>query len=342
MVEGAYYGDDSPVTKSRVYTVKVSPDNLKKVLPTLEKKYTAKVKQGAKKSAEFIVQDYKIRFIETGKKSVKQLDAQVVKKQERASLWIIKRSLKDKIRYTSAEDISKDKKYKELVAIYPDVMEDGWLDSFYAQQKKMLEIFRGKTHLISLPPSNPNVNSLEISNYGYKDNGLTAVRSRILYNLPPGQEFFIYEAKLDSNSNRVPDITKRWSNGLVRFEFSEFLDEANGRNEDFLTWAQAFIPDFIPDPNDINKIIDAEGRLIKSNLIQSPLPDEPGEIWVEDGSTVYDSLTGGTPILIKTWKRAIANLINGENMLIEVDDTFPDYLTYSNEDGSIYGLIKIT
>ena len=43
MVEGAYYGDDSPVTKSRVYTVKVSPDNLKKVLPTLEKKYTAKV-----------------------------------------------------------------------------------------------------------------------------------------------------------------------------------------------------------------------------------------------------------------------------------------------------------
>ena len=94
MVEGAYYGDDSPVTKSRVYTVKVSPDNLKKVLPTLEKKYTAKVKQGAKKSADFIVQDYKIRFIETGKKSVKQLDAQVVQKQERASLWIIKRSLK--------------------------------------------------------------------------------------------------------------------------------------------------------------------------------------------------------------------------------------------------------
>ena len=145
MVEGAYYGDDSPVTKSRVYTVKVSPDNLKKVLPTLEKKYTAKVKSGAKLAADFIVQDYKIRFIETGKISVKQLDAQVVQKQERASLWIIKRSLKDKIRYTSAEDISKDKKYKELVAIYPDVMEDGWLDSFYAQQKKMLEIFRGKT-----------------------------------------------------------------------------------------------------------------------------------------------------------------------------------------------------
>ena len=77
MVEGAYYGDDSPVTKSKVYIVKVSPDNLKKVLPILEKKYTAKVQSGAKKQADFIVQDYKIRFIETGKKSVKQLDAQV-------------------------------------------------------------------------------------------------------------------------------------------------------------------------------------------------------------------------------------------------------------------------
>ncbi len=145
MVEGAYYGDDSPVTKSKVYTVKVSPDNLKKVLPTLKKKYTAKVKSGAKLSADFIVQDYKIKFIETGKKSVGQLDAQVTAKQERASLWIIKRSLKDKINYKCPEDISKDKKYKELVAIYPDVMEAGWLDNFYAQQKKILEVFRGKS-----------------------------------------------------------------------------------------------------------------------------------------------------------------------------------------------------
>ena len=29
-------------------------------------------------------------------------------------------------------------------------------------------------------------------------------------------------------------------------------------------------------------------------------------------------------------------------MLIEVDNTFPDYLTYSNEDGTVYGLLKIT
>ena len=34
MMEGAYYGDDSPVTKSKTYVVKVSPENLKKVLPT--------------------------------------------------------------------------------------------------------------------------------------------------------------------------------------------------------------------------------------------------------------------------------------------------------------------
>jgi len=145
MMEGAYYGDDSPVTKSKTYVVKVSPENLKKVLPTLTKKYTAKVKSGAKKSAEFDVEGYKIKFIETGKKSVNQLDATVTRKQELASLWIIKRALKDRIKYKCPEDISRDKKYKELVAIYPDVMEDEWLQSFFAQQKKLLEVFSGKT-----------------------------------------------------------------------------------------------------------------------------------------------------------------------------------------------------
>ena len=98
MVEGAYYGDDSPVTKSKTYIIKMSPDNLKKVLPTIDKKYQAVVKNGAKKSADFVLKEYKIRFIETGKKSVKQLDAQVTAKQENASLWIIRRALKDKIR----------------------------------------------------------------------------------------------------------------------------------------------------------------------------------------------------------------------------------------------------
>lgn len=205
-----------------------------------------------------------------------------------------------------------------------------------------IELFQGKSHILSLPPSNPNVNSLEISNFGYKDNGLSAARTQISYEMPVGQEFYIYEAKLDGSGNRVPDITKRWTNGLVRFEFSEYLDEANGRNEDQITWAQSFIPDLIPDPNDTNKQFDSQGRLLRSTLIQAPLPTEPGEVWTDNGSVVYDSLTGGSPILVKTWKRSIANLAVGENMLIEVDSTFPDYLTYSNEDGTVYGLLKIT
>ena len=94
--------------------------------------------------------------------------------------------------------------------------------------------------------------------------------------------------------------------------------------------------------NDTNKQFDSQGRLLKSTLIQAPLPTEPGEVWTDNGSVVYDSPTGGSPILVKTWKRAIANLAVGENMLIEVDNTFPDYLTYSNEDGTVYGLLKIT
>jgi len=205
-----------------------------------------------------------------------------------------------------------------------------------------IELFQGKSHLLSLPPSNPNINSLESSNFGYKDGGLNAARTQISYEMPVGQEFYIYEAKLDGAGNRVPDITKRWSNGLVRFEFSEYLDEANGRNDDTVTWAQSFIPDMIPDPNDTTRLNDSAGRLLKSNLIQAPLPTEPGELWTDNGLTVYDSPTGGTPILIKTWKRAIANLVLGENMLIEVDSTFPDYLTYSNEAGTVFGLLKVT
>jgi hypothetical protein len=143
MDEGAYYGDDAPVTKSKKYTVKVTPSNFYKICGLLIKKYDATIKQGAKKSADVVIQEFKIRFIETGKKSVGSLDATVVQKQELASLWIIQRSLKDKKKYTCPEDISRDVKYKELVAIYPDVMEDGWLDNFYQQQKKMLEVFSG-------------------------------------------------------------------------------------------------------------------------------------------------------------------------------------------------------
>ena len=69
--------------------------------------------------------------------------AQLTRMQELGSAWIFRRALKDKIRYKKWEDILNDPKYDELGGkngIYPNVDKD-WLETFYLQQKKMLEEF---------------------------------------------------------------------------------------------------------------------------------------------------------------------------------------------------------
>ena len=69
--------------------------------------------------------------------------AQLTRMQELGSAWIFRRALKDKIRYKKWEDILNDSKYDELggkKGIYPNVDKD-WLETFYLQQKKMLEEF---------------------------------------------------------------------------------------------------------------------------------------------------------------------------------------------------------
>lgn len=143
MSEGSFFGDDAMIIKNSTYQIKVSKENFDKILKTLKEKFNAIIKLGAKRQADFLIIGYRFRFIETGKKSVGQLDAVATGKQERASLWIIKRVLKDKRKYSTANDIRKDPKYKELVSIYPEVDDDPeWLNNFYAQQKKMLELFR--------------------------------------------------------------------------------------------------------------------------------------------------------------------------------------------------------
>jgi len=70
--------------------------------------------------------------------------------QEEGSAWIFRRALKDNKRYSSVNDIIKDPKFKELVAIYPavdpskkDPVGTTWLKNYYAQNKVMLEQFSG-------------------------------------------------------------------------------------------------------------------------------------------------------------------------------------------------------
>lgn len=69
--------------------------------------------------------------------------SELTRMQELASAWIFRRALKDNIRYGKWEDILKDRKYNELggeKGIYP-IVDSEWLQTFFLQQKKMLEEF---------------------------------------------------------------------------------------------------------------------------------------------------------------------------------------------------------
>jgi len=69
--------------------------------------------------------------------------AEATRRQELGSAWILRRALKDNIRYKSWEDILDDPKYDELggkKGIYPEIDKE-WLQTFFMQQKTMLEEF---------------------------------------------------------------------------------------------------------------------------------------------------------------------------------------------------------
>mgnify|MGYP003350917715 CR=1 FL=1 len=69
--------------------------------------------------------------------------AELTRQQELGSAWILRRALKDNKTYTTWEDILDDPKYEELggkKGIYPTVDKE-WLQTFFLQQKKMLEEF---------------------------------------------------------------------------------------------------------------------------------------------------------------------------------------------------------
>lgn len=66
--------------------------------------------------------------------------AELTRMQELGSAWIFRRVLNDNQRYNTPDDIVKDKKYSELVKIYPAINAE-WLKAFYAQQKTMFKEF---------------------------------------------------------------------------------------------------------------------------------------------------------------------------------------------------------
>lgn len=121
------------------WSIKVSENNLNKISDNIG--VDTKVVSG-KAVVDHVIEGVKIRFLASNKRSAKSADAKTTAMQERASAWIMRRAIKDNVRYKNWTDIKTDKKYAELEKIYPG-LEEEWLKVFYAQQKKMLQEFSG-------------------------------------------------------------------------------------------------------------------------------------------------------------------------------------------------------
>lgn len=137
MEEGGFFADDAAVRSNKNWVIKLSKNNYTMVIKNLKGYKLAKKQVGGKTTCDVEIIGYKLRFQETGKKSVGSSDGQSTRKQELASLWIIRRALNDNVRYNSHKDIMKDRKWKELLQIYPEI-DDVWLKGLYAMSKTML------------------------------------------------------------------------------------------------------------------------------------------------------------------------------------------------------------
>ena len=137
MEVGGFFADNATVRTSKNWVIKVSKDNYAMVIKNLKGYKLSKKQVGGKVTCDVEIIGYKLRFQETGKKSVGSADAQSTRKQELASMWIIRRALNDNVRYNSYKDIVKDPKWQELSRIYPEI-DDVWLKGLYAMAKTML------------------------------------------------------------------------------------------------------------------------------------------------------------------------------------------------------------
>lgn len=70
--------------------------------------------------------------------------AELTRMQELGSAWIFRRVLNDNVSYSKPEDIIRDKKYNELVKIYPAINQT-WVNNYFKQQKTMFREFRQST-----------------------------------------------------------------------------------------------------------------------------------------------------------------------------------------------------
>ena len=145
-----FFGEDkwSGTTKAQ-YKIKLSEANLNIIVKNVKIPQSQIKPAAGKKTTTFTVNGYVIG-LETSKKTGTSSDAASTRKQELASLWMIRSALSPQPKlFKNWDAVTKDKKaFKELTDIYPELITTAteWQAGLCAQQKKINEVLQGAGH----------------------------------------------------------------------------------------------------------------------------------------------------------------------------------------------------
>ena len=135
-----FFGEDiwSGTTKAR-YKIKLSEGNFDIVAKNANITKTNIKRAAGKRTTIFDVNGYSI-YLETSAKTSTSTDAVATRKQELASLWMIRSALKPRPKlFKNWKEVQKDKTaFKELTTIYPELISTPeWQEGLCKQQTKI-------------------------------------------------------------------------------------------------------------------------------------------------------------------------------------------------------------
>ena len=146
-----FFGDDVWSGKTTVqYKIKLSQENFNQIVKNVKiPKTQIKPKSGGKKITIFKINDYSI-YLETTAKTGTSSDAASTRKQELASLWMIRSALSPSSKlFKDWDAVTKDKKaFQELTDIYPELITTAteWQAGLCAQQATINKHLKGAGH----------------------------------------------------------------------------------------------------------------------------------------------------------------------------------------------------
>jgi hypothetical protein len=206
----------------------------------------------------------------------------------------------------------------------------------------------GRVYNLTLPPSNPN----PVTGFKRSDHG----GEQVSLNLPTGQEFYLYEVEEVTEGGRLaidgkrykPNTAAKFNLGLYRIETSEYLEDANGRDENDPNYSWTGLGYSGTEPTETVTYVAAQDGIEDNEQTRITFPaDFP----------ILDE--AGNPVLIPIWKRSFSTLQSGSTLQLQVEkmsnivydeegiareadvEQWPSTLCYSDKDGNNFGLIYI-